>query len=145
MPRPSKRLIMRNLKMPDDRPSGQSMVELAAGLLILVPLALFLFDLYVLSLSNQMVDKIAKDCARAAANQPDQASANAAADTAMQSFTKSPYITDMTVEHPVTYNPNDTVSVTLHMSVHLPVPFPVIDNNPQFVARAVEPIVTVSH
>jgi len=126
------------------RQRGQNIIEVVAGVLVLVPLALFLFDMYVLSLSNQLVDKIAKDCARAAANQPDQGTADAAADKALQSFAASPYVTNITLDHPVKYVPNGTVTVTLHMSVHLPAPLPIINNSPQFTAQATEPVVTLS-
>ncbi len=123
---------------------GQGLVELGAGLILLIPIALFLFDMYVMSLTNQMVDKFAKDCARAAANQPDQAGATQAAQTALQSFYASPYCTQISLTK-VDYVPNDTVSVTLDMDVHLPVPMPGISSTPHFHARSTEPIVTVSH
>ena len=124
---------------------GQNTIEVIAGLFVLVPLALFRYDLYVIVLSNQLVDRIAKDCARAAANQADQASADAAAETAKASFHQTANVTSMSIQHPVAYVANDTVSVTLDMTVQLPVPFPGLDNTPHFHAKAVEPVVTVSH
>ncbi len=122
---------------------GQSMLEITAGLFVLVPLVLFLFDMYVMALSNQLVDNFAKDAARAAANQPDQGAAQTAATKALENFKRSDYVRSMVIEN-VNYVPNETVTVKVKMEVHLPVPFPVMNNDPVFVAQAIQPIVTVS-
>lgn len=50
------------------RKNGQSIIELAVGILVLVPIVLVLFDLAVLVLGVQINDSVCRDAARAAAS-----------------------------------------------------------------------------
>lgn len=127
--------------------SGQSIIELMAGLVVLVPVALFLLDLGVLVLSNQIADTNAKNAARAAANQPTKALAEGAAAKALERYkdTGAGFVKSLKVQD-LNYVPDDRVAVTTLMEVELPVPVPfgLLDNKPKFVTQAVEPIVTKS-
>ncbi|MBY0356680.1 MAG: hypothetical protein K2W82_01655 [Candidatus Obscuribacterales bacterium] len=49
------------------RNKGQSIIETVVGIIVLVPIVLFLFDVAVLVLANTANDNLAKSCARAAA------------------------------------------------------------------------------
>ena len=66
------------------RKRGQSIVELAAGLIFLVPIVLFLLDVAVVVCANMANDNLAKSCCRAAASAVDPASAIGTATIANQ-------------------------------------------------------------
>lgn len=58
------------------RQSGQQLVEVACALMVLIPIFLFLFDVYFVFLASNMNDGVARDAARAAAAaEPNVASA----------------------------------------------------------------------
>jgi len=50
------------------RASAQSIIETVVGIIFLIPIVLFLFDVGVLVLANTANDTLAKQCARAAAS-----------------------------------------------------------------------------
>ncbi len=135
--------------------NGQQLAEMMGGLLVLIPIVLFLLDMSVVVLSNQLADKYAKAAARAAANQTNSADARTAADNALKSFAKSGFVQDLTIKT-CDYtaidrdNPNDPtkgkVVVQLKMDVKLPVPIPFVpeaNSSPTFVTQAVEPVVAL--
>lgn len=135
--------------------TGQQLAEMMGGLLVLIPIVLFLLDMSVVVLSNQLADKYAKAAARAAANQTNSADARTAADNALKSFAKSGFVQDLTIKT-CDYtaidrdNPNDPtkgkVVVQLKMDVKLPVPIPFVpaaNSTPTFVTQAVEPVVAL--
>lgn len=125
---------------------GTSLVEAIVAAIIIVPVALFLLDLSVLVLANSINDKAVKNAARAAANQPDGASAWQAANVSLASFRSSPIVKSLTIKS-FSFPPSnalETVSCTTKMEVKLPVPFPGF-NNITFLARAEEPIVGHKH
>ncbi|HEY9868609.1 MAG TPA: hypothetical protein V6D08_05545 [Candidatus Obscuribacterales bacterium] len=97
-------------------------------------------------MTNSKADHVAKQAARAAANQPNLSMATQAVLKVIspQAVPRSSIIRDVYLDGPVDYIPNDTVEVNLKMSVSLPVPLPGIPQNQEFKARAMESIVTVS-
>lgn len=119
---------------------GQGLVEAIAAAFILIPIALCLLDLIVVVMANSMNDTAAKNAARAAANQGDQASASLAAQKSIQSFKSSAIVSSIVLDN-VDYPPSkDGVTVRTKMEVNLPVPFPGY-SHVTFVAQDVEPIV----
>lgn len=54
----------------NSRKNGQSLVELAAGLLVFVPIVLILIDCLVLALGASTNEEVCRDAARAAASGP---------------------------------------------------------------------------
>jgi Flp pilus assembly protein TadG len=117
---------------------GQALIETAVAGIVIVPLCLFLLDVAVLVFCNMSNDDAAKNAARAAANQPQQAAANQAANNAIATFKKSAIIKDLTVQ--CNYEKNEKVTAKTTMDVSLPVPFPGMSHY-TFVAQSVQPIV----
>src|SRR5690242_1074796 len=116
---------------------GQGIVEAVVAAIIIVPIALALFDFLVIVIGNSMNDTACKNAARAAASQSD---GGTALDAAKQSITTvhSPLLNDIKL---LTLDYQDKVSVTCRTraSIHLPVPFPGYSDL-IFDAEDVEPI-----
>ena len=119
---------------------GTGFVEAVVAAIVLIPIALCLMDLIVLVIANSMHDTACKNAARAAANQPDQSSANSAADKSLESFRKSGIVKAIQI-NTVEYG-DEAVAVETQMLVKLPVPFPGI-NDLSFKAVDIEPIVVM--
>ncbi len=68
---------------------GQSLMETMAGLIILVPIGLFSYDLTYILIANENNEKLADNAARAAANHADSSSAQLAAQQAIDDFQTS--------------------------------------------------------
>jgi hypothetical protein len=117
---------------------GQALIETAVAGIVIVPLCLALFDVAVLVFCNTTNDEAAKNAARAAANQPQQALATQAAQNAIATFKKSSIITDLSVQ--CSYVKDDKVTAKTTMDVRLPVPLPGVSSI-TFVAQSVQPIV----
>ncbi len=64
----TKRTIIRGL--PKNRKNGQGLVELCAGLVFVVPIALTCIDLGTIALGATINDSVCRDAARAAASGP---------------------------------------------------------------------------
>lgn len=152
---------------------AQSLIETVVGIIFMVPIALFLFDIAVLVMANTANDNLAKTVARAAASAKDTgtnegtsaAGYNAATQTA-NSFAESGLIAKpSTGSFLAGYSWNGTgtadsqgsswpssipkpsvgdVGVVTSMQVKLPVPFPFLPNTIDFQAKAVEPIVSIA-
>ena len=152
------------------RTVGQSIIETVVGIIFLIPIVLFLFDVAVLVLSNTANDNLAKSAARAAASATDGSGkgdgdeAEKAAKSIANNFAESPLIkksdgTDfvtgfhwnggtgnksVTGGEAITPAPGDgQVAVITTMRVFLPVPFPFLPEKQDFKAKAVEPIVSI--
>lgn len=137
-----------------DQKAGQGAVELVTGVLILVPVMLFLFDIMVLVLANQANDDVAKRACRAAANQASMADAETAAqqivDEINTQYEKGGYIKKIILQ---SYGSNKLkwdadqdghVELRTQIQVQLPVPVPFIGNDSvQLVAQAGETIVAI--
>jgi hypothetical protein len=119
---------------------GQGLLEVCAGMMILIPISLFMLDMMVLVTTNVINDAAAKNAARAAANQSDLGAAKSAALKALQAYKKSTIITDLTLDDFTYPQSKDGVSVRTKMSVHLPGPF-TSGHILTLLAQDVEPIV----
>jgi Flp pilus assembly protein TadG len=76
--------------MPKQRSNAaQSLIETMAGIVIIIPLGLFSYDLTYIIVANQNNELIADTAARAAANHGDNSSAQLAAQQAIDDFQKS--------------------------------------------------------
>ncbi|HEY9793053.1 MAG TPA: hypothetical protein V6D22_21805 [Candidatus Obscuribacterales bacterium] len=153
------------------RTCGQSIIETVVGIIFMIPIVLFLFDVAVLVLANTANDNLAKQAARAAASAVDPNNANqgtatvgqAAAQNTVNHFATSGFIDNVQFAYMV-YNgsavtvssalgtppalaTNDpgtgNVAVTIAMEARAPVPFPGFNTQRVFWARAVEPIVAL--
>jgi hypothetical protein len=125
------------------RPKAQALMEVLIGMFILIPIALFILDMVVLVVTNSANDSLAKNCARAAANEQTSTKANDAAQNVVASFHRSNIITNAILVG-CNYRDRDSVIVETAISVKLPVTVLGINCSPTFHASAVEPIVGVS-
>ncbi|MBS2010536.1 MAG: hypothetical protein JST01_26030 [Cyanobacteria bacterium SZAS TMP-1] len=117
---------------------GQGIAEAVTAAIVLVPIALCLFDFLVVVIVNSMNDTACKNAARAAANQPDFDSAKTAAEKSLMSV-HSPFLSKIELQE-VIYDGPATVAVKTRASMNLPVPFPGYSSL-TFDAQDVEPIV----
>lgn len=121
---------------------GQGLAEAVAAAIILIPLAFCLLDLIVLIVANSTNDTLAKNCARAAANQDSQVKALDAAQKSISSFHPSTIVSADSLQLSG-FNYDSTkgyVTAQTTMKVHLPMPFPGYSDM-TFQALASEPIV----
>lgn len=147
---------------------GQSLIETLVGIIFLIPIVLFMFNVFTLILTSQTHDVVLKDAARAAASgsTPAEGTTNArAVVTTFNTKTFSPngLIEGITMTGNYTdrngavtaFGPlnggnapgapaavsagNSTVSVRSRMTVRLPVPVPIARFT--FQAAAIEPLV----
>ncbi len=151
------------------RPLAQSIIETVVGIIFLIPIVLFLFDVAVLVLSNTANDNLAKSAARAAASATDGSGkgngtdANKAAKAIADNFATSPIIqksgesfvtgfdwnggsgNNIKSGEEISPAPGEgQVAVITTMKVVLPVPFPFLPSSTDFKAKAVEPIVSIA-
>ena len=124
------------------RDRGTGFVDAVAMGLILVLVALALFDFLVVAFANSVNDAAAKNAARAAANQSDPSIAADAATKAVPAV--SGFITELTLLS-LDYKKNDVVTAKTKMEVKLPVPFPCFGDKLVFMASDTEAILTSSH
>jgi hypothetical protein len=86
------------------RRRAQSIIETLVGIIFLIPVVLFLFDIAVLILANTANDHLAKAAARAAASATDSTGAAGdsfaltAAQNVVNNFKTSPLITDRNLQ-----------------------------------------------
>jgi hypothetical protein len=153
--------------------SAQSIIETVVGVMFLIPVVLFLFDVETLVMSNIAIDNLAKCSARAAASAADQSSnmgtAKSGYDAALaaaQSMAESgvvskpqscgSFVTGFcwnasgVPDYQGTSWPSDAavptsgdVGVVTSMTVKLPVPFPCIPAQMDMHALAIEPVVSM--
>ena len=117
------------------RRHGQSLIEVMAGFMVIIPLALFAVDVSVMAASSQTVNHLASEAARAAANQMSNGEALQAAQTALKNSSPAASIENFD------YNEaSGKVTVTIRLQVNLPVPVGSF-TQATFSAGAVEPIV----
>jgi hypothetical protein len=119
---------------------GQCFVEALVGSMVVIPIALAGLDFTVLVLTNSANDDLAKNAARAAANQAKKADATTAAQQYIDKFPTSPIILNVKLSGAVDYQDDKQVAVNTEMTVHLPVGFQGFDTL-KFHAQAVEPVV----
>ncbi|HEY9677976.1 MAG TPA: hypothetical protein V6C76_08195 [Drouetiella sp.] len=119
---------------------GSSIVETAAGLILLIPIVLFLVDVAAMVVCQTENDKIAKACARAAAEFP-TGQGDGAAQTVWTNQKESTLLHKVacTAVSPV---PAGMVSYKTDVQCNLPVPVPLLGNKTvNFSSIATEPIV----
>jgi len=101
------RLVSRQFRLCRARSSGTSLIETLAGFIIIIPIALVAMDLTTVISASQINEHLVEDAARAAANQVGTQNAQAAAQTALQSYPinrpiVSVVITDFNYNPPLT-------------------------------------------
>lgn len=132
---------------------AQSVVEMVAGTMILVPLVLFLLDIGTLVVANYINDDYCCRAARAAASQKDKDAALASVKGVLSKLQTSQIITNMELMDPIAANPTPsddidfdnkvpgTVIVSTRIAANLPVPIPFLpDTMARFVTRSSLPI-----
>ncbi|MBX9567492.1 MAG: hypothetical protein K2X77_01295 [Candidatus Obscuribacterales bacterium] len=136
--------------------AGQSVVEMVAGTMVVIPIILFLLDIGTLIVANYINDDLCTRAARAAANQSTADEAKASAQRVLQKLdtSKTGILTDLKsldaagktpagelgfVDYD-NVNPGHIVAAT-RISVKLPVPFPFLPQTADFTSRSVLPIV----
>lgn len=131
----------RNRKPQTRNHKGQALIEMAVASIFAVPVVLGLLDATTMVICNSVNDAVAKNAARAAANQPDQTNAQQAALNVVGNVKKSSIITNVSL-NPINYSPkHDAVTVQTKMEVALPVQI-VGMQHLTFVAQSVQPIVS---
>jgi Flp pilus assembly protein TadG len=127
------------------RTRGASLVEVTAGLFLLLPLFLCIIDLSAIVLGQITNDSLAKRVARAAAHQNNASAASAAATavitaTAVNGIVSSPALVNMNFND---VSPGNVICETkVLITIPAPVPFvPLLQRSREMRARATEPIV----
>ncbi|HEY9789159.1 MAG TPA: hypothetical protein V6D22_02090 [Candidatus Obscuribacterales bacterium] len=122
---------------------GQALIETAVAAIFIVPIALGLLDVTTMVLCNQINDSVAKNAARAAANQPNQTSAQQAAQNVFNHISHSSIITSVGFNAGgFKYSSSkDGVMVQSRMDVNLPVSIAGFQHQ-VFIAQSVQPIVS---
>lgn len=120
--------------------SGQGLIEILAGSIILIGLGWLGLDVATIVLANSSNDGLAKSAARAAANQADKYTATEAANKCIKHFATGGVITKVGLEGDIDYQSKKNVVVRTTMQVRPPVTFPGFELI-TFHAQAVEPIV----
>ncbi|MBS1953020.1 MAG: hypothetical protein JST89_02480 [Cyanobacteria bacterium SZAS-4] len=120
---------------------GSSIVETAAGLILLIPIVLFLVDVAAMVVAQTENDKLAKACARAAAEFPSSnpGQQSSAAMGVYNNQRRSSLLTPTSLN---TTNGGGLVTCATTITCTLPVPVPFLGNSSvAFNAKATEPIV----
>lgn len=107
------------------------------GGIFIIPIALFAVDMSAIVMSNSINDHLAKDAARAAANQEQVATAKEAANKAVKGLNKSSIIPSVEM---TSFDYKNEVTVQTKMVVKFPAPLPGWEST-TLVAKAVEPVV----
>jgi Flp pilus assembly protein TadG len=119
---------------------GTSLIEMVTGAIFFIPIALAAVDLVSLSLVEQANDHIARDAARAAANQMTEADAKAAAVKSINNFRTNALITKVELVKFTWKNG----AVQLETSIDARVPAPVVGfSGKTLVAQSFQPIVGI--
>lgn len=125
------------------RDQGQCITEVVAGILFLiVPVSLFLLDVGVLVLAQSANDTLAKNAARAAAEQVDQTKAGEAVTNVIDSFPISGFVPQKPTADVTFAAGTVTVKTTILVKLPVPVPFMPSLQEQSFDAQAREPIVS---
>ena len=121
---------------------GNCFIECVLGGALLIPMALCMLDLGTLVLGAELNDTMARQAARAAANEQSQALAQDAADKAAEPFEASPsQLTTFSVDN-VAYT-TDSVSVKTSVQITVPFQFPFLSGE-TLVAQATMPVIGVA-
>ena len=119
-----KRALRRGTKPRQRLNRAQSLIETMAGLILIIPLGLFSYDLTYILIANQNNEKLADNAARAAANHPDNISAQVAAQDAIADFQQTAnYGTITLIDFDYNNGSNGQVSLVTQLNIKLPVAF----------------------
>jgi Flp pilus assembly protein TadG len=118
---------------------GNCFIECVLGGALLIPIALCMLDLGTLVLGAEMNDTLARQAARAAANEQSQSLAQDAADKAAEPYATS-QLTSFNVDN-VAYT-TDSVSVKTSVQITVPFQFPFLSGE-TLVAQATMPVIGV--
>lgn len=113
------------------RRRGQSLIEVMVGGLILVPLVLAVIDMSVVAIGGELVGRLCKEGARAAANASNAAGANSAVADVASTFQPSGSFQGMNLtitNYDGTYD--GRVTVVCNVTVVLPVSVPLLGIGP---------------
>lgn len=103
---------------------AQSIIEVACGAIVLVPIALLVIDVVFVFGAIKANNELAQSAARLAGNKSSQDAANMAARTTVADFSGSPNESDATLEQFQYDELSKMVTVKTQMTVKLPVPLP---------------------
>jgi len=131
----------RSLRLTRTR-AGEAIASVAVGSALIITLAFFVLDLIFVVLANSVNDTLARNAARAAANQQDAASASDAASKVVEDFHTSNMIPLVTVSQ-LDYATNQEVTVITSMNVKVPAGLPGLPAYVTFQAKDTEAIVGV--
>ena len=119
---------------------GNCFIECVLGGMLLIPIALCMLDLGTLVLGAELNDTLARQAARAAANEQSQTLAQDAADKAAEPFTSSQLIS---FDAPNVSYTTDSVSVKTSVQITVPFQFPFLSGE-TLVAQATMPVIGVA-
>ena len=120
---------------------GGSLIEVAVAAIFLIPIVLGILDAITMVMANMDNDALAKNAARAAANQPDKTNAYSAAQRVITDFKLSQTVTNVTISDFNYTDSHDEVLVATTMTVALPVQIASFQNV-TFTAQSIQPIVS---
>lgn len=121
---------------------GEALISVAIGASILMTISFFVLDLVFAVLANSCNDTLARNAARAAANQQDGGSANMAAMGVVQDFRTSNMIPAVQLAQ-FDYLNKESVTVITRMNVKVPCGVPGLPEYISFNAKHTEAIVGV--
>jgi len=140
-------LINRSLPKSKRTSRGASLIEVLAGLFVLIPLFLMIIDLSAIVLGQITNDALVKRCARAAAHQTTSGAASAAANAVIAAFQGNGIVSNPSI---VSLNFDSSgdgiVVVVTKMTITIPaeIPFlPLLQRSRDMRARATEPLVMI--
>ena len=127
------------------RKSGASLIEVMAGLFLIIPLFICIIDLSAIIVGQIVNDGLAKRSARAAAQKSTQGDAQTAATNVINAYQINGIVTSATL-HQLDFNAsgNGNVVVETRVQINVPAPIPIVPlfQNGRFMhAKATEPIV----
>jgi hypothetical protein len=121
---------------------GTSLIEVLAGMMIIVPIGLCSVDFYTVVIGNQINNRLVEDAARAAANQLGSNNAESAARQTVDGFQFQLPVTSVSMID-FNYNVNSQqVMVGTNLTLNMPVPI-MNWSTVTLHATAVEPIVAI--
>ncbi len=113
------------------RPTGQNLVEILVGSIVLVPIVLAIIDLAVVVIGGDICNDLAKQAARAAANSSSLAEATAAVADVEANFNKSPTYQGLVLKlDKYDGTPDGLASVQCSVTIVMPVPVPFLNVGP---------------
>lgn len=126
---------------------GVSLIETVAGMAIAIPVVLFIVDAVAMVIAQIAHDHLAKDCARAAAEEANATDMTNAINNTISRFNNPMLVVDSNTFNVVNdaSGTAETVRVQTVSTFTLPVPIPFLGMDKQtFKAEATEPVVGVA-